>query len=127
MFVDYKTDALNGSDPAQLTMERYETQRGLYALAIANATGSETVEAAYVFLDRPDAPHRSELRAAELQAATDRLSSDIAGVREGRFEVTSNPRASLCFDCPARERLCSYGPERTLTSGQSEPPPSEPG
>jgi hypothetical protein len=114
LFVDYKTDRLNGSDPAELAAERYAGQRGLYGLAIANATGSDQVEAAYVFLERPDEPLRFQLGQGELDSAAQRLGADIARVREGTFEVTTDPHAALCFDCPARERLCSYGIERTL-------------
>jgi hypothetical protein len=114
LFVDYKTDSLRGSDPADVVAERYEIQRGLYGLAIAKAAGVEQVEAAYVFLERPDPPLRVELGPDELGSAAERLAHDIEGVRSGSFEVTPEPHAALCFDCPARERLCSYGPERTL-------------
>jgi hypothetical protein len=38
----------------------------------------------------------------------------VAGVRGARFEVTATPHRALCHDCPARQRLCTHPPERTM-------------
>ncbi|MGI9556724.1 MAG: UvrD-helicase domain-containing protein, partial [Solirubrobacterales bacterium] len=117
LFLDYKTDALEGIPPdgrEALVEERYEVQRGLYALAVAEATGSEEIGYAYVFLERPSEPLTGSLDTSDLELARARLHADIRGVQTGEFTVTGAPHAGLCFDCPARERLCSYGPDRTL-------------
>ena len=72
LIVDYKTDRL-GEGNAAAKAEEYETQRDLYALAVAEATGAEAVEVAYVFLERPEAPAVSKLGPDELAAARSRL------------------------------------------------------
>ena len=62
LVVDYKTDAVDGADPAELA-SRYETQRDLYALAVHRASGrSAPVRAAYCFLEAPDRTVRRALR-----------------------------------------------------------------
>jgi ATP-dependent helicase/nuclease subunit A len=76
LIVDYKTDRLGEDDPATRAAE-YETQRDLYALAVAEATGAGAVEVAYVFLERPEAPAVSKLGPDELAAARMRLESKI--------------------------------------------------
>src|SRR5262249_50405502 len=55
LIVDYKTDRL-GETSAGTRAEEYETQRDLYALAVAEASGASAVEVAYVFLERPAEP-----------------------------------------------------------------------
>ncbi|HEX7244850.1 MAG TPA: histidine phosphatase family protein, partial [Solirubrobacterales bacterium] len=76
LIVDYKTDRLGEDDPAARAAE-YETQRDLYALAVAEATGAGAVEVAYVFLERPDEPAISKLGPDELAAARSRLELKI--------------------------------------------------
>jgi pimeloyl-ACP methyl ester carboxylesterase len=49
----------------------------------------------------------------ELEAARAHVDELVAGVGDGRFEVTASPHWALCHDCPARRRLCSHPKERT--------------
>lgn len=110
--VDYKSDALDGADPAD-HMDRYEVQRRIYALA-ALRRHARPVRVLYVFLDRPDAVVETPFEPDDVDALTERLGELTHGIVERRFEVTDEPERRLCFDCPARERLCVHGPERTL-------------
>jgi ATP-dependent helicase/nuclease subunit A len=121
LVVDYKTDRLAGRDPAEI-VGRYSIQRDLYAMAAA-ARGA-SVETAYVFLERPDAPVRESFDEAKLQAARARVESVLERLAAGRFEVTDRPHKALCADCPARERLCSHS---TAAQMRDDPdPPIEP-
>jgi ATP-dependent helicase/nuclease subunit A len=122
LVVDYKTDRLEGRDPAEI-VSRYSIQRDLYALAAA-ARGTP-VEMAYVFLGRPDEPVRESFDEAGLEAARTRVESVLERLAAGRFDVTDRPHKALCADCPARERLCSHG---TAAQMRDDPdPPIEPG
>ena len=56
----------------------------------------------------PASPVELELDRASLAEARQELEELIAGIRDGRFEVTAEPHAALCWDCPARARLCSH-------------------
>jgi PD-(D/E)XK nuclease superfamily len=103
--VDFKTDHLNGDDPADRA-ERYAMQRDLYAVATAAASGVETVRVAYVFLERPAEPVIQELGPEEIEAARADLEATIGQLAAGSFEVTGTPTWDLCHDCPARARLC---------------------
>jgi ATP-dependent exoDNAse (exonuclease V) beta subunit len=112
LVVDYKSDRLDGADPAAVVQRHYGTQRLVYALAALHA-GAETVEIAYCFLERPDAPvsvifERAEM--ADLQARLDALGR---GVVERRFEVAPAPYRGLCAGCPAQGGLCSWPLEMT--------------
>ena len=120
--VDYKTDRLGDRDPVDAA-GRYRVQRDLYALAAA-ARGTP-VETAYVFLERPERTATDSFSETELNAARARIEDLLARLAGGDFEVTDRPHAALCHDCPARERLCSHGPEATLRD--SPEPPVEPG
>jgi ATP-dependent helicase/nuclease subunit A len=104
--VDYKTDRLDGSEPAEHA-GRYQVQRDLYAIAAAQAIGADAVRVVYVFLERPDAPVIEELDEAGIAAARERLEDTLAELAHGRFEVTEAATWDLCRDCPARRRLCS--------------------
>jgi ATP-dependent helicase/nuclease subunit A len=118
LVVDYKTDRLEGRDPDQIA-RRYFVQRNLYALAAA-ARGTP-VETAYVFLQAPDAPVRSHFGNEELDAARAQVEELLERLRSGAFEVTEHPHRALCFDCPARERLCSH---ETSAQMRDEPDPA---
>ena len=113
--VDYKTDALGGSDPAEHA-DRYATQRAIYALAAPAIAGGEAraVRTAYCFLERTERPVEHRFDDQRLRAARLELERLVAGVRGGRFEVTPEPHRALCFDCPARDRLCSHEPSLTM-------------
>ncbi|MGZ5412755.1 MAG: UvrD-helicase domain-containing protein [Solirubrobacterales bacterium] len=123
--VDYKTDRLDGRDPAAAAA-RYGVQRDLYALAAA-ARGAP-VETAYVFLERPDEPVRETFGEAELAAARARTEEVLERLAAGRFDVTDRPNRFLCHDCPARPRLCSHATESQMRDTPEPPiPPPAPG
>jgi ATP-dependent helicase/nuclease subunit A len=105
--VDYKTDALDGADPAALAAG-YETQRDLYAIAVGEglARSARTVRAAYCFLEAPGEAVVRRYDASELAAARERLELLVAGIRAGDFTRTERPHLSLCYGCPAAARLC---------------------
>jgi ATP-dependent exoDNAse (exonuclease V) beta subunit len=107
LVIDYKTDRLDGADPAERAA-RYEVQRSIYALAVAEALGVEEVEVAYVFLERPDEPAVSLLGPAEMAAARARLEQTIARIGRGEFPVARQEERdwSLCRGCPALRGLC---------------------
>jgi ATP-dependent helicase/nuclease subunit A len=82
LIVDFKTDRLDGADPADLA-GRYEIQQAIYSLAVAEALGASEVELAYVFLERPEAPVLELRGAAEIDAGRRRLETAIAEVSAG--------------------------------------------
>ncbi len=108
LVVDYKTDRLDGSDPTEHAAH-YETQRTIYALAVAEALGATEVEVAYVFLERPEQPALSVLDSAAMNVGRARLAATIARIGAGEFPVAdpSNRNWDLCRGCPALGRLCS--------------------
>jgi ATP-dependent exoDNAse (exonuclease V) beta subunit len=108
LVVDYKTDRLDGADPAERAAH-YGVQRSIYALAVAEALGAREVEVAYVFLERPDEPATSVLGSTEMAAARTSLEKTIGRINQGEFPVASEDRRdwSLCRGCPALRGLCS--------------------
>jgi ATP-dependent exoDNAse (exonuclease V) beta subunit len=110
--IDYKSDALNGEDPAT-HMGRYEIQRKIYALAALRRHG-RPVRVAYAFLDSPGALVEERYEPADVDRLTAELEASAEGILAGRFEVTGEPNLALCFDCPARKRLCSWDESRTM-------------
>jgi ATP-dependent exoDNAse (exonuclease V) beta subunit len=112
LVVDYKTDRLAGSSPAEHA-HRYETQRAIYALAGAESLGAAEVEVAYVFLERPDEPVVSTLERAEMTAARQHLAATVARIGQGEFPVAAVERRTwdLCRGCPALGTLCSGPPQ----------------
>jgi ATP-dependent helicase/nuclease subunit A len=111
LVVDYKTDRLNGSGPAEHAA-RYETQRSIYALAVAESLPASEVEVAYVFLEHPEDPVLTHLGPAEMATARDQLTTTISHISQGEFPVAPTEQRSwdLCRGCPALGRLCS-GPD----------------
>jgi hypothetical protein len=111
LVVDYKTDRLGGTAPAERGAH-YEVQRSIYALAVAEALGVSEVEVAYLFLERPDEPALTTLGAAEMTTARQSLEESIAQINRGEFPVAPPERRdwSLCRGCPALRGLCS-GPD----------------
>jgi CRISPR/Cas system-associated exonuclease Cas4 (RecB family) len=112
LVVDYKTDRLNGASPAERAAH-YETQRTIYALAVAEARQADEVEVAYVFLERPQEPQVELLGRDEMERGRERLAATIARIGAGKFPVAPPERRDweLCRGCPALGRLCS-GPRR---------------
>jgi len=108
LVLDYKTDRLDGADPAERAAH-YDVQRSIYALSVAEALGAEEVEVAYVFLERPDEPAISRLGATEMTAARTRLEEAIDRIGRGEFPVAAPEERdwALCRGCPALRGLCS--------------------
>ena len=99
LVVDYKTDRLGGSAPAERAA-KYATQRAIYALAVAEARGAAEVEVAYVFLERRRSRHRAARREAMARAGS---WPDHRPIGAGEFPVAPVARRSweLCRGCPA--------------------------
>jgi ATP-dependent exoDNAse (exonuclease V) beta subunit len=113
LIVDYKTDRLDGADPAEVLDRDYATQRVVYALA-ALRDGAPRVDVAYCFLERSDEPVVRGYTAADVDALTEQVVSLARGVLDEHYEVTPRPHRELCADCPGRRALCSHSEDRTL-------------
>jgi ATP-dependent helicase/nuclease subunit A len=116
LVVDYKTNRLEGEDPAEVVEREYAPQQLVYALALLRA-GLETAEVVYVFLERAEEPVSTTFTRTDLPALEGRLSAAIAAIQAGRFQPT--PSELACPGCPALDRVCA-GPR--LIDG---PPPFE--
>jgi ATP-dependent helicase/nuclease subunit A len=114
LVVDYKSDPLDGRDPAELTASNYSTQRLVYALAGLRA-GAARVEVAHCFLEQPDRPAAAAYEKADAGGLEAELHGLARGVVEARFEPTAEPHAELCATCPGRAALCSWDEEHTLS------------
>jgi len=112
LIVDYKTDRLDGSDPAAVVAREYATQRLVYALAAIRA-GAREAEVVHVFLERPDEPVAASFTAAQGPELEAELARRAAGLLEGRFPVAALPHRELCAGCPAEGGLCSWPLEMT--------------
>ncbi len=112
LVVDYKTDRLRGEDPAARAAH-YEIQRSIYALAAAESLGADEVEVAYVFLERADAPSRTILTRADMDAGQARIDAAVEAISRGDFEPAPEPERTwdLCRGCPALGRLCAGPPD----------------
>ncbi len=108
LVIDYKTDRLAGSAPAERAAG-YRTQRDIYALAVAGSRDTAEVEVAYVFLERPEDPVIATLGPAEMAAGRERLQAAIGRIEQGEFPPAEPERRSwsLCRGCPALGRTCS--------------------
>jgi ATP-dependent helicase/nuclease subunit A len=113
LVVDYKSDALNGHVPAELTAQAYSTQRLVYALAGLRA-GANRVEVVHCYLEQPERPAAAAYEKSDADGLEAELLELARGVVEGRFEPTAEPHAELCATCPGRAALCSWPEERTL-------------
>jgi ATP-dependent helicase/nuclease subunit A len=112
LVVDYKTDRLDGSAPAD-HVSRYETQRTIYALAVSESRQASEVDVAYAFLERPEEPGVERLGPREMESGRERLTATIERIGSGEFPVATaeNRGWTLCGGCPALESMCS-GPDR---------------
>ncbi|HMJ73755.1 MAG TPA: UvrD-helicase domain-containing protein [Solirubrobacterales bacterium] len=108
LVIDYKTDRLNASSPAERAA-KYATQRTIYALAVAEARDIKEVEVAYVFLDKPEEPAIELLDGEAMRRGREELAATIARIAAGEFPVAAVERRSweLCHGCPALGNLCS--------------------
>jgi ATP-dependent helicase/nuclease subunit A len=104
LVVDFKTNALEGASPEEVTEEDYGLQRLVYALACFRA-GSEQVEVVYQFLEQPDDPVVTLFTAGDVPQLEAELSAAIGRIRAGAFVPTPSERA--CADCPALDVVCA--------------------
>jgi hypothetical protein len=117
LVLDYKTNALNGRDPAEIVEHEYSTQQIVYAIACLRA-GAERVEVVYHFLEESDAVVSTTYTSADAERLEATLSASIARIREGAF--TPTPSAFACSGCPALDVVCA-GPR---LGGMSELEPA---
>jgi len=110
--VDYKTDRLEGAEPAAIVPGRYGTQRLVYALA-ALREGAREVEVVHVFLDRPEAPAVYRAGEADRRRLEAELGDVVGGLLAGSYRVTESPHRGVCSGCPAEGGLCSWPLEMT--------------
>jgi ATP-dependent helicase/nuclease subunit A len=104
LVVDYKTNALGDSAPAEIVEEDYRLQRLVYALACFRA-GADEVEVVYHFLERPDAPVEAVFTRADVPELEAELSAAIARIQAGEFPPT--PSDFACAGCPALDLVCA--------------------
>jgi ATP-dependent helicase/nuclease subunit A len=112
LVVDYKSDRLDGAEPAAVVEQQYATQRLVYALA-ALRSGARAVEVAHVFLERPELPVLARFERAHELELEGRLADLAHGVLAGDFLVTETPRRAICDGCPGEDGLCSWPLEQT--------------
>ncbi len=129
LIVDYKSDRLEGADPAAVVDREYRVQRLLYALAGLRA-GSQTVEVVHVFLERPEQPVSQTYGREETETLERELLRLAAGALRGEFTVTEEPCVQVCSGCPGEGGLCSWPLEMTRRErpdpGRSTPEPPDP-
>ena len=104
LVLDYKTNVLDGRDPAEIVESEYRLQRIVYALACFRA-GAEEVEVVYSFLEAPEDVVSTSYTKADVGALEGELSVVVARIREGDFRPTPSPFA--CSGCPALDRVCA--------------------
>jgi hypothetical protein len=112
LVIDYKTDRLEGADPAQVVSDRYATQRLIYALAVLRA-GAPAVEVEHLFLERVDEPVSATFTREHAPTLEAELSRLAGGVLRREFAVTERPHRAICEGCPAEGGLCSWPVELT--------------
>ncbi len=104
LVVDYKTNRLEETAPADAVDAEYRLQRLVYALASLRA-GAEEVEVAYVFLERPGEPVSARFGRDDVPRLEGELSEAIRVIREARFRPT--PSEFACPGCPALDVVCA--------------------
>ena len=111
LIVDYKSDRLEGAEPADMVERGYATQRLVYALA-ALRDGAPRAEVAYCFLERPGEPVTRAFVAAEeprARGAPRRPRRRRArGPLPGRGDAAPRPLRRL----PRAARRCARGRRR---------------
>jgi ATP-dependent exoDNAse (exonuclease V) beta subunit len=104
LVLDYKTNALDGREPAAIVETEYRLQQIVYALACFRA-GADEVEVVYQFLEAPEDVVSAIFGRAEMESLEAEVASAIARIREGDFRPT--PSAFACSGCPALDRVCA--------------------
>ena len=112
VIVDYKTDRLEGRDPAALVEREYRAQRLIYALA-ALRSGAPRVDVVHVFLEAPERPASAGYESSHRDELERELSELVAGVLRQEFAVTETPYRGICQGCPAEGGLCSWPRDMT--------------
>jgi ATP-dependent exoDNAse (exonuclease V) beta subunit len=112
LVVDYKSDRLEGADPADVAARDYRIQRLIYALAALRA-GADTTEVVHLFLERPQQPVSATYGRDDIGALERELLALAAGALRGEFSVTDDPCVSVCNGCPGEGGLCSWPLEMT--------------
>ena len=126
LIVDYKTDRLDGADPADVLDRDYATQRTVYALA-ALRDGAPRVDVAYCFLERPGEPVVRGYTAADADALAEQVVSLARGVLDERYAVDGAPapRALRGLPGPACAVLVVRGAHaRAAPRGAPRRPPA---
>ena len=104
LVLDYKTNALGSTSPADATERGYRLQRLVYALACLRA-GVEEVAVVYSFLERPEEPVEARFTQVDRPALEAELGEAIDRVRSGAFVPT--PSEFACAGCPALGVVCA--------------------
>jgi hypothetical protein len=104
LVVDYKTNLIGESSPAEIVEDDYRLQRLVYALACFRA-GAERVEVVYHFLERPDAVVSTTYERDQVAVLEAELSVGIEAIKAGEFRPT--PSDFACSSCPALDLVCA--------------------
>jgi ATP-dependent exoDNAse (exonuclease V) beta subunit len=104
LVVDYKSNVLDGAEPAEVVEAEYQVQRLVYALACLR-DGAAEVEVVYQFLERPEDVVSATFGREDLPRLEAELSEAIARIRSGDFRPT--PGDLVCADCPALDLVCA--------------------
>jgi RecB family exonuclease len=123
LVIDYKTDRLDGEEPAEVVARAYRTQQLVYALA-ALRSGATTVDVIHVFLERPERPVTA--RFTDQSALEQELGALAAGVLAGQFPVSETPGVDICNGCPGEGGLCSWPLEVTRRDPETAAPMRDP-
>jgi ATP-dependent helicase/nuclease subunit A len=104
LVVDYKSNVLDGADPAEVVESEYRLQRLVYAIACFRA-GADEVEVVYQFLEQPEAVVTAGFRREELPDLETALSEAIERIQAGSFPP--RPSEFACAGCPALDVVCA--------------------
>ncbi|MGH3136793.1 MAG: UvrD-helicase domain-containing protein [Gaiellaceae bacterium] len=104
LVVDYKSNVLEGAEPAAVVDAEYRLQRLVYALACLR-DGATEVEIAHQFLERANDVVTATFSADDTAELEAELSAAIARIRTGEFKPT--PSEFACADCPALDLVCA--------------------
>ena len=104
LILDYKTNRLDSKSPAE-KMDDYGLQRDLYGLAVAHAEGAESVETAFVFLEKPAEPVVKLLAYDDLDEARTRIRNLLGEIAGQEFFGGPGAGHQPCGQCWACEML----------------------
>lgn len=104
LILDYKTNRLETKTPSE-KMADYELQRDLYGLAVAHAEGAESVETAFVFLEKPAEPVVKLLGYEDLDQARTRIRELLSEIAGREFFGGPGAGHQPCGECWACETL----------------------